>query len=795
MATNLIIVESPAKTKTLSSFLGRGYRVVASMGHVRDLPEKRLAVDIEKGFKPSYVVIPERQEHLEKIAEHCKKATHVYLASDPDREGEAIAYHIAEALNLKDARRIEFNEITKSAVLAALSAPRTIDMQRVEAQEARRILDRLVGYKLSPLLQRRVRGQSAGRVQSVVLRLICDREREIQAFVPEEYWSLTATLSPQAPEKPFPFEAKLVAIDGKGKGQEPRAESQEPGAESQELRAEGQGAKGDRLLRTQGEADAVLRELEGAVYRVASVKQREQRRNPQAPFTTSTMQQEASRKLGFSNKRTMQTAQALYEGVPIGDEGSVGLITYMRSDSVRVASEAQAEARHFVGETYGAPYLPKTPPRYKTKGAAQDAHEAIRPTSVHRTPDSVAQYLKPDQARLYRLIWQRFVASQMTPAVFDITTADIAAARCTFRATGSVLKFDGFMRVYTEGKDTTEKSDEERDPLPPLTVEQLLDLLKLEPKQHFTEPPPRYTEATLVKVLDENGIGRPSTWANFIAIIQQRRYVKLEDRRFVPTELGFRVRDYLVDKFDTVMDIGFTKQMETQLDEIETGKADKLAILSEFWVPFKKNLEDAWREERKPDPVPTDVPCPKCGKPMLLRESERGPFLGCSGYPKCKTILNPDGTEPEPTGPEVTEHACPKCGKPMVVRQSARGRFLGCSGYPKCRGTMPLPGEEPQQQAAPEATGVQCPKDGGEIVAKRSKRGTTFYGCANYPACDFAMWGKPVGRPCPECGWPLGEESYRGRRTGKIACSNKDCGHKEDAQTAPAEGPSSAPDS
>jgi DNA topoisomerase-1 len=654
-----------------------------------------------------------------------------------------------------------------------------VDTQRVEAQEARRVLDRLVGYKLSPLLKRRVRGQSAGRVQSVVLRIICDREREILAFVPEEYWSLTATLSPQAPEEPFPFEAKLVAIDGKGKRQEAIAESQE-------LRTEGKEAKGDWLLRTQGEADAVLQELQGATYRVASVKQKEQRRNPQAPFTTSTMQQEAARKLGFSNKRTMATAQALYEGVELGSEGPVGLITYMRSDSVRVAGEAQAEARDFVTASYGDRYVPKTPPRYKTKGAAQDAHEAVRPTSVHRDPDSVAKFLKPDQARLYRLIWQRFVASQMAPAVFDVTTADIAAGRCTFRATGSVRKFDGFMRVYTEGKDTFEKTDEERDPLPPLSADQMLDLLNLDSKQHFTEPPPRYTEATLVKVLDEKGIGRPSTWASFISIIQDRKYVTLEDRRFVPTELGFKVRDFLVDRFEKVMDIGFTREMETQLDDIEAGKADKLAILNGFWEPFKAALDEAWQKDGdggpKPPPPETDVVCPKCGKPMLLRESERGPFLGCSGYPRCKTILNPDGTTPERTGPELTEHACPKCQKPMVVRQSARGAFLGCSGYPKCKGTMPLPGAEPQKEAALETTGVACPKDGGDIVAKRSRRGIAFYGCANYPGCDFVMWGKPVGRECPQCGWPMGEESYRGRTTGKAKCYNKECGQTDDGQ-------------
>ncbi|MBM3495168.1 MAG: type I DNA topoisomerase, partial [Armatimonadetes bacterium] len=524
MAKTLIIVESPAKTKTLKGFLGSGYQVAASMGHVRDLPERSFGVDIENGFSVTYRTIPSRRDQLKQLQTACGQADRVYLASDPDREGEAIAYHLATALKLKDAERIEFNEITRTAVQTALQNPRPIDARRVEAQEARRVLDRIVGYKLSPLLWRRVRrGLSAGRVQSVVLRLICEREREIQAFIPEEYWSLTATLSPQAPNKPFPFEAKLVAIRDESTSQRKRSSA------------------GDRLLKTQADADAVLKELEGATYRVASLTQKEQRRNPQAPFTTSTLQQEAARKLGFSNRRTMSAAQQLYEGVELGAQGSVGLITYMRSDSVRIAAEAQAEARDFITATYGATYLPRTAPKYKTKGPAQDAHEAIRPTSVARTPESVEVFLSSDQKRLYRLIWQRLVASQMAPAVFDVTTADVTASRCTFRATGAVRKFDGFMRIYTEGKDTAEKSDEEQDPLPPLTVEQMLDLIKLEPLQHFTEPPPRYTEATLVKVLDEKGIGRPSTWASFIAIIQERGYVDLIERRFVPTELGFMV--------------------------------------------------------------------------------------------------------------------------------------------------------------------------------------------------------------------------------------------------------------
>jgi DNA topoisomerase-1 len=693
MAKALIIVESPAKTKTLKNFLGSDYLIEASMGHVRDLPEKKLGVDVENDFTPSYESIPDRKDTLKRLAQAAKSADTVYLASDPDREGEAISWHLAEALKLKNVRRIQFNEITKQAVTQALSSPRELDMDRVNAQQARRVLDRLVGYNLSPILWRKIqKGLSAGRVQSVAVRLICDREREIEAFVPEEYWSLTASLTPQPPAKRFPFSAKLHA---RGKTRlEPKQES---------------------------EIQTILADLDGAGYAVAEIKKREMRRSPAPPFITSTLQQEAARKAYFTSRKTMQVAQALYEGVELGAQGSVGLITYMRTDSVRVANEAQAEARQFIEERYGATYTPKDARQYKTKGDAQDAHEAIRPTSCYRDPESIAEFLTPDQLKLYRLIWQRFLASQMSAAVLDVTTADIHATGgankgepYVFRATGSIVKFDGFMRVYTEGKDTEEVSDEEQPPLPDLTAQQLLDLIKLLPRQHFTEPPPRYSEATLVKTLEERGIGRPSTYASIISTIRDRGYVDLADKRFHPTELGFKVTDQLVKHFPTIMDVQFTAEMETRLDKVAEGTVNWVALLHDFYTPFETTLQVAAREMEslKPEPIETEYACPVTGNVMLRRQGRFGEFLGCSGFPKCRKIvnLNPDGTpidwenfvcgqgeggkskESQPTEqvdprslPNATEYTCPNQRGVMLLRQSRYGAFLGCSEYPKCR--------------------------------------------------------------------------------------------------------------
>jgi len=692
MPKSLIIVESPAKTKTLKGFLGADFQVEASMGHIRDLPESKLAVDVDNDFAPSYVTIPERKEVLSKLLAAAKGATEIFLASDPDREGEAISWHLAESLGLKDAKRIQFNEITKTAVQQALEHPRSIDMNRVNAQQARRILDRLVGYEISPLLWRKVRkGLSAGRVQSVAVRLITDREREIEAFVPVEYWSLIASLTPDALKNRF--EASLHERDHK------KIE-----------------------LHNQAETDQVLSDLQGAKFTVAKIKKSEKRRNASAPFITSSLQQEASRKLGFNARRTMRTAQQLYEGVTLPGEGSVGLITYMRTDSTRIAAEAQQAAREFITAQYGAQYAPDSVKQFKKSKDAQDAHEAIRPSYVARHPDIVTPHMTPDQAKLYRLIWQRFVASQMAPAVFDMVSTDIAAAAYSFRATGSTVKFDGFMRVYSEGKDEAKVDDEERPPLPPLTVGQELNLLELLPKQHFTEPPPRYTEATLVKALEEKGIGRPSTYAAIISTIQDRQYVELLEKRFHPTALGTGVTDLLVKHFPDVLNVEFTAGMELKLDNVEDGGEDWVQMMREFYGPFHTVVLKAGEEmERvKIEPKPTDQVCPNCGKPMVIRSSRFGEFIGCSGYPECKTILRPD--------PPKIEAPCPKCG--------------------------------------------------GEIVQKRSHKGLIFYGCATYPKCDFVAWGKPVGRECPKCQQPLVENSFRGRIIG-IKCSSKECDYKE----------------
>jgi DNA topoisomerase-1 len=718
MAKSLIIVESPAKTKTLRSFLGPDFTVEASMGHVRDLPEKQLGVDVDHDFAPTYQSIPDRRDVLKRLTAAAKGVTTVYLASDPDREGEAIAWHLVEALNLRNARRIEFNEITRSAVTQALRQPRELDQHRVDAQQARRVLDRLVGYKLSPVLWKKIqKGLSAGRVQSVAVRLICEREREILAFVPEEYWSLTALVTPVPPEKRFEFPARLHSRNG-------------------------------RRLEPKSEADiqSILHDIDGAAYRVHEVKQREQKRNPAPPFITSSLQQEASRKLGFGNRKTMSVAQDLYEGMEIGQGEAVGLITYMRTDSVRVAAEAQAESRQFIAEKYGPAYVPGTAKQYRTSKAAQDAHEAIRPTSVYREPDTVAPYLSSDQLRLYRLIWQRFVASQMNPALMDVTTADIAAsgpnttgAPYIFRATGSVVKFDGFTRVYVEGKDTAEVSDDEQPPLPRMGREQPLDLVRLDPKQHFTEPPPRYTEATIVKALEELGIGRPSTYANIISTIRDRSYVDLREKRFYPTDLGFTVTDQLVKHFPSVMDVKFTADMEQQLDDVEEGKANWVSLLRTFYDPFSQMVETAKVEmdNLKPAAVETDYRCPK-GNVMLLRQSRFGPFLGCSAFPKCrKTLkLNPDGTPVE--GPDF------QCG--MAEKEAGAKQPASANGHEPSSSTV-------DPATLPNATDIVCPEGKGRMLLRQSRYGP-FLGCSNYPRCRTTL-------KCDSAGTPLEGQEFK----------------------------------
>jgi len=734
MGKSLIIVESPAKTRTLKGFLGSDFRIEASMGHVRDLPKKDFGVDVDNDFTPKYEIIPERKDVLKRLKEAVKEADAVYLASDPDREGEAISWHLQQALKLESAKRIEFNEITKQAVMNALESPRQVDMDRVNAQQARRLLDRIVGYKLSPLLWQKVkRNLSAGRVQSVAVRLICDREREIEAFVPEEYWSLIAKLTPEG--KMQPFEAKLAQIDGK------KAE-----------------------VKNEEEAKAILDELEGAEYKVAKITDKELKRNPAMPFITSTLQQEAARKLGFSAKRTMMAAQQLYEGIELGEAGHVGLITYMRTDSTRVSAEAQEEAREYIKKTYGKEYVPDAPRKSRAKKGVQDAHEAIRPTSVMRHPDQISSLLSRDQARLYKLIWQRFVASQMSPAVFDVVTVDIAAKRYTFRATGSTVKFMGFKAVYTEGKDDAVVADEDKPPLPKMKVDEVLRLLELSPNQHFTEPPPRYTEATLVKALEEKGIGRPSTYATIISTIQERGYTVLEDKKFKPTELGCAVTDYLVQHFPKILDVKFTASVETELDTVERGKMDWHKLLRDFYGPFAKALEQAqW------GPEGAERTCPNCGKPMAIKQGRFGPFLGCTGYPECKTIIKVEREKIAAVEPKETDIDCPNCGKKMLLRTGRLGEFLGCSGYPECKTTMPID----------KKVGIKCPVCGeGEVVEKMSKKRKIFYGCNRYPDCNFVSWGKPTDRKCPHCGSVIVEQRWRGRLTG-YKCINAECGYEE----------------
>jgi DNA topoisomerase-1 len=678
----LIIVESPTKARTIKKFLPARYVVKASVGHVRDLPKSTLGVDVENGFVPKYLTIKGKGDVIKDLKSAVKGASDVYLATDPDREGEAIAWHLAELLKLDEPKRIELHEITKDAALAALKHPHPIDIDRVNAQQARRILDRLVGYKISPLLWAKVRGGlSAGRVQSVAVRLIVDREREIKAFNAREYWSITALLSSSA-ESSLTFPADLLMKAGE-----------------------------KIAVENQQQADKILADLQGAAYSVASIKQREVRRNAPAPFTTSTLQQEASRKLKLRVRRTMQIAQALYEGVDLGgSEGTVGLVTYMRTDSTRISDQARDAAREYITETYGENF--HSGREHKVREGAQDAHEAIRPTSVHRTPEKMAGVLKRDELRLYTLIWNRFVASQMAPAVLDQTTVDVQAAGYTFRATGSVVKFAGFTKIYEEGRDE-DAAEEKKGRLPRLEQGQNLDLHKLEPKQHFTEPPPRYTEATLVKALEENRIGRPSTYSTIVETIQARGYVEQIERRFHPTEIGIAVNDLLAEHFPDIVDLRFTAQMEGDLDKVAEGGEDWVRLLDKFYGPFVHELEEA--EKKLPRLEIKDEP---------------------------------------------TDEICPNCGKPMVIKTGRFGRFISCTGYPECKTTRPILKD----------TGAKCPKDGGMIVERKSRKGRIFYGCANYPKCDFVSWDRVVPQPCPVCGSYVVAKTRRGGTT-TLECS------------------------
>jgi len=713
----MVIVESPAKARTVGRFLGKEYTVRASVGHVRDLPANRMGVDIDDDFRPHYVIPSKRKDVVRQLRADVKNSSEIYLATDPDREGEAISWHLIQALKSaigrRPVRRVEFHEITRDAIEHAFAHPRKIDMRRVEAQQARRILDRIVGYTLSPLLRDKLgrRGLSAGRVQSVAVRLVVEREREIAAFVPVEYWSIEAELAKRPPPAP------------------PTGGGEEGGVRS--FIAKLHRIRGEEVeLHSEAETQALVAELEKAVYTVARVKEGRRRRKPKAPFTTSTMQQEASRRLGFTARRTMRFAQQLYEGVDLGD-GPVGLITYMRTDSTNVAEQAQGEAREFIAQKYGEKFIPPKPPRYKTRAkGAQEAHEAIRPTSVFRTPQSLKPYLDRNQYRLYELIWRRFVASQMSPAVYDTITVEILATPphhptpflspqrggeggqgvgegYLFRASGSTLRFKGFLAVYEEAKDEDAKAEEERkrEEIPPLTVGEVLDLVRLLPEQHFTQPPPRYSEATLIRALEEYGIGRPSTYAPIMSIIQQRGYVERRDGRLYPTEVGIVVNDLLVEYFPDYIDVGFTAQMEDDLDLIASGKREWVPVLRDFYTPFSATLERARQE----------MPTVQMGD--------------------------------EPTG-----ELCPQCGHPLIYKYGRFGKFIGCSNFPNCR----------FRKSILVKTGAKCPECGGDLVEKRTRRGRTFYGCANYKAdnpnsCNFAVWKRPLPQPCPACGGLLTE--------------------------------------
>ncbi|MGB8914534.1 MAG: type I DNA topoisomerase [Candidatus Sulfotelmatobacter sp.] len=820
MVKSLVIVESPAKAKTIQKYLGKGFTVEASLGHVKDLPKSTLGVDTSNEFETDYVVIPGTEKVLAKLKNLAGPMDAIYLAPDPDREGEAIAAHLASELDGNGAKarkgkkkkadadtppriqRVTFNEITKRAVQAAFEHPRAIDQNLVDAQQARRVLDRLVGYQVSPLLWDKVRrGLSAGRVQTVALRLIVEREREIKAFEKKEYWTIDAHL---AASKPPAFDARFL-----GKGEE-------------------------KIEVTNGEdAEKIRAALETADWIVRSVDKKERRRNAAPPFTTSKLQQDSSRKLRFSVKRTMMIAQRLYEGVELGEEGQVGLITYMRTDSTRVAPEAIQEVREYVGKEYGAAYLPETPNVFKEKKEAQAAHEAIRPTSAMRHPDQIKQYLKEDEFKVYKLIWQRFVASQIMPAVFDQTTVDIDAKTKNgdpfwFRVTGSVLKFDGFLRVYEESKEGKDEEDEElKHKLPALEAGQKLTLKELRPEQHFTEPPPRYNEASLVKELEERGIGRPSTYSAILSTIQERQYVQKIGGKFTPTEIGLVVTDLLVENFRDIFDVAYTARLEEGLDEIEEGKEKWTDTLAEFYKKFQKDLKYAEKhmENIKRMEKPTDEKCELCGAPlvikwgkhgsfyacstfdkedpntckftkenpinlpdldsadvqettqeeycencgrvMVLKRGRFGQFMACTGYPDCKTTRRLDQGKKVPDIP--LDELCPKCGRNMMIRHGRFGEFTACSGYPECK------------YVKQNFIGVKCPecKD-GELVEKRARKGNTFYGCGNYPKCKFTSAHRPIAEKCPKCGSEyLVEKNLKAGPV--IACPNKECDYERPA--------------
>jgi len=801
MAKSLVIVESPTKAKTIGKYLGKQFVVKASLGHVKDLPKKNLSVDVENNFEPHYEVIEGKKKLIAELKAAAKGVDSVYLAADPDREGEAICFHLQEELNgsKKGPKffRVMFNEITASAIKKAFEKPGSVNLHLVDAQQARRVLDRLVGYKISPLLWDKVRrGLSAGRVQTVALRLIVDREREIRAFIKREYWTIDVQLNAK---KPPVLTARFTK-------------------------------KNDEAIELPDETTtkSLLDQLDGSKYLVHSVTTKEKKRNPVPPFITSTLQQEASRKLRFSVKRSMMLAQRLYEGVELGAEGSVGLITYMRTDSTRVSQDALDEVRELIKERYGADFAPASPNVYKSKKDAQDAHEAIRPSSAKRTPEDLAPYLQEDELKLYRLIWMRFVASQMTPAVFDQTTIDVAAkgkdgATYMFRATGSVPKFKGFLEVYEEGKDQKDSDDDEKR-LPLVTEGEELRFKGIEPEQHFTEPPPRFNEATLVKELESDGVGRPSTYASILSTIQEREYVKKDGGKFVPTELGMVVTDLLLENFQNLFDITYTARMEEELDEIEEGKMDWREAMSEFYERFQKDLDHAERHmtDIKRMEEPTGEACEKCGKPLVIKWGKFGKFIACTGYPECSNTreLPPDPASAEGLSEQDAQEYCENCGREMVLKKGRFGQFYACSGYPDCKTTKQIGGTQkksdvPLDEKCPQCgsnlvlkngrfgeftacstypkckyvkqktIGVPCPNcSEGEVVERRSKRGKTFYGCNRYPECSFVAWGKPIQEKCPDCGSSYLIEKWL--KAGPVAqCPNGECKFKKPMEPVP----------
>ncbi len=749
MSKSLLIVESPTKARTLERYLGGDYIVKASVGHVKDLPGNKLGIDLEKEFEPEYQVMRGKKKVIDDLKKAAARADAIYLGPDPDREGEAIAWHIAQEIeaNGKPVHRVLFYELTRKAIMEALARPEKLNQRLYEAQQTRRILDRLVGYMISPLLWEKVRrGLSAGRVQSVALRLICEREKEIHAFEQEEYWTIDARLAPRPADSPapVPFTAQLARYKKK-----------------------------KCVIASGEEAERHVKALGTLPYTVAKVEKKERQKRAAPPFITSTLQQDAARKFRFSAKQTMSIAQKLYEGIEVGQDGAVGLITYMRTDATRLSQDAVQAARDFIADKWGKNFLPAKPVAYKSKETAQGAHEAIRPTDVARTPESLSKYLSREQLNLYTLIWKRFVACQMAPALIDQTTVDISAGDYGFRVTGSIVTFPGFLTLYEEGRDEPE---EDRDDvrLPDLVEGQVLDLQGLDPKQHFTQPPPRYSEATLIKVLEELGIGRPSTYATIVSTILEREYVTREKQRLAPTELGMIIDSLLASSFPNIVDVEFTAKMEKNLDEVEKGSDSSLHLLRDFYEDFSRTLESARTGMLSLKSVgwPTPLECPKCGQPIKIRFSRSGPYLACSGYPGCsytsdyerdeKGLIHAVEREEHETG-----EVCDKCGSPMLLKRGRFGNFLACSGYPKCKSTRPV------------SSGIKCPREGcgGDLVARMSRRGR-FYGCSKYPDCKMLFQGEPVREECPVCHAPV--LFRRAAKTGgTLYCINPSCKYKK----------------